>query len=98
MVEIGKKNIRIPVRIINCAKGSFRYKTLSERKGIKALFCCPSKHWRRAGTTSRPSGKCAESMKIVTVLYDAKKWSPAKAKAHARSRFKSRTKSYSVMY
>lgn len=99
MVEVGKSNIRVPVRIIRCAKGSFRYKTLSIPKGIKALFCCPARNWGK-GTTSRPGGKCKDGMKIVTVLYDTKKWTPAEAKAHAKSRFASKKSSrkYSVMY
>jgi hypothetical protein len=80
MVEVGKANIRIPVRRIKCARGSFRYKTLSERKGIKALFCCPARKFRK--------GHCGNGMKAVTVLYSEAKWTPAKAKAHAKKRFK----------
>ena len=80
MVEIGKMNIRIPVRRMKCARGSFRYKTLSERKGIKALLCCPARKFRK--------DKCADGMKIVTVLYATNKWTPAKAKAHAKRTFK----------
>lgn len=90
MVERKKANIRIPIRIIKCAAGSFRYKTLSEKKGIKALFCCKSPKWRR--------NRCSESMKLVTVLYDTKKWTPAQAKKHAASRFKPKSRSYGVMY
>lgn len=82
MVEFGKMNIRIPVRRLKCARGSFRYKTISERKGIKALFCCPARKFRR--------NKCANGMKIVTVLYSTSKWTPKKAKTHARKTFKRR--------
>lgn len=84
-MEVGKANIRVPVRIIKCAIGSFRYKTLSERKGIKALFCCPARKFRK--------GRCSESMKLVTVLYNTKKWTPAEAQAHARKRFRPSTSS-----
>lgn len=80
MVEIGKANIRIPVKRLKCARGSFRYKTISERRGIKALFCCPAKKFRR--------NKCSNGMKIVTVLYSTSKWTPKRAMAHAKKRFK----------
>lgn len=79
MVEIGKNNIRIPVRRMKCSPKSFRYKTISTRKGIKALMCCPARNFRK--------NKCSKGMKIVTVLYNVSKWTPARAKANAR-RFK----------
>lgn len=80
MVEIGKTNIRIPVKRMRCARGSFRYKTISMRKGIKGLFCCPAKKFRK--------GRCSNGMKLVTVLYAASKWTPKRAKKHAKSVFK----------
>lgn len=82
MVEVGKNNIRIPIRRIKCARGSFRYKTLSGRKGIKALFCCPARKFRK--------NKCSDGMKLVTALYSTKKWTLKKAKAHAKRTFRRR--------
>lgn len=79
MVEVGKSNIRIPIKRIKCARGSFRYGTISIRKGIKALYCCPAHKFRK--------GRCGEGMKMVTVLYSTKKWTLAKAKRHVK-RFK----------
>lgn len=76
MVEVGKMNIRIPLRRIRCARGSFRYKTISERKGIKALFCCPTRKFRK--------GRCSDGMKMVTALYSTSKWTLAKAKKNAK--------------
>lgn len=80
MVEIGKMNIRIPVKRMKCAKGSFRFKTLSVKKGIKGLLCCPARQFKH--------GRCADGMKLVTAIYSKAKWSPSKAKAHAKKRFK----------
>lgn len=74
------KSIRVPIKRIRCARGSFRYKNISPRKGIKALFCCPAYKFRR--------GKCKGGMKLVTAVYSGDKWTPAKAKAHAKKRFK----------
>ena len=73
------ENIRVVVKVMKCAKGSFRYKTLSMKRGIKALFCCPARKFRKQ--------KCADGMKMVTVLYSTAKWTPSKAKKHSK-RFK----------
>jgi len=67
---------------MKCARGSFRYKDISLKKGIKALFCCPAYKFRK--------GKCKDRMKMVTILYDREKWTLKKAKTHAKKRFKRR--------
>lgn len=80
MPEVTKNTIRIPLRRIKCARGSFRQKKISPRKGISMLFCCPTGKFRK--------GRCSAGMTAVTAIYDRKKWTPSKAKSHAKSRFK----------
>lgn len=75
-----KKNIRVPIKTVKCSPASFRYKTLSADKGIKGLFCCPARKFRK--------GKCSEGVKLVTAVYDGDKWTKAKATAHAKKTFK----------
>lgn len=74
------KTIRVIVKRMRCAAGSFRMKTFSARKGIKGLLCCPAGKFRR--------NKCQNGMKLVTVIYSRDKWTPARARTHAKKRFK----------
>lgn len=85
-----KKNIRVPIKTVKCSPASFRYKTLSADKGIKGLFCCPARKFRK--------GKCSEGVKLVTAVYDGDKWTKAKATAHAKKTFKNNPKKKPVKH
>ena len=62
-----------------CALSSFRIKTLSKHKGIKAVICCPAKKFSR--------GRCKVGTIIQSVLYDKKKFTKNQAQAHRKKMF-----------
>jgi len=62
-----------------CAKPSFRIKTLSKRKGIKATVCCPKGKFKR--------GRCKVGTVLQSVLYDKGKFTKAQAERHAKKTF-----------
>jgi len=62
-----------------CAKLSFRIKTLSKRKGIKAVVCCPIRRFKR--------GRCKVGTIVQSVLYDKGKFTKAQAERHAKKSF-----------
>lgn len=75
-IETIGKHHRIQISRKRCAPQSFRYKTLSRKKGIKALFCCPAGQWDK--------GRCQNGMQMRTVLYPKTKYTKQQAKAHAK--------------
>ena len=62
-----------------CARHSFRLKTLSKRKGIKAVVCCPIRKFKR--------GRCRVGTLIQSVLYDKDKFTRKQAESHAKKTF-----------
>ena len=62
-----------------CAKLSFRIKTLSKRKGIKAVVCCPKRKFKL--------GRCGVGTIIQSVLYDKAKFTKAQAEKHVKKAF-----------
>jgi hypothetical protein len=62
-----------------CASNSFRIKTLSAEKGIRATVCCPVGKFR--------AGKCKVGTIVQSVLYDKKKFSRKQAEKHAKKTF-----------
>lgn len=78
--ELGKVHTtenyyRIPLTRKACS--IHRYKTLSEEKGIKALFCCPK--------DALEKGRCQEPMFTKTLLYDREKWTKRQAEFHVKN-------------
>lgn len=70
-------------RVLNptaCARFSFRVKTLSKRKGIKATVCCPIRKFKH--------GRCGVGTIIQSVLYDKDKFTKAQAERHSKKTFK----------
>jgi len=70
------------IRILNpkvCDSRSFRVKTLSGRKGIKATICCPDGKFKR--------GKCKIGTMIQSVLYERKRFTKTQAEKHAKKTF-----------
>lgn len=59
-----------------CAINSFRVKTLSKKKGIKATVCCPKGKFKHR--------KCTVGTIIQSVLFDKKKFTKAQAERHAK--------------
>ena len=71
-------------RILNpkaCAINSFRVKTLSAKKGIKATVCCPVGKFK--------NGRCKVGTVVQSVLYDRKKFTKKQAEKHAKKAFSS---------
>ena len=77
--RVTRSNYRVPISMKRCAPRSFRHKTFSKRKGIKALICCPVGKFKK--------GKCKAGMETRTILYDKNKWSKQKAERHAKNKF-----------
>jgi len=79
-VHVTKSYYRARIRSPTvCAKLSFRIKTLSKRKGIKAVVCCPIRKFKR--------GRCQIGTIIQSVLYDKAKFTKAQAERHAKKSF-----------
>lgn len=74
------KSFRIPVSRKKCAPKSFRNVTLSKKKGIKALVCCPTGEYKR--------GKCQVGIQLRNIIYDKDRWTEKKAESHAKRAFK----------
>lgn len=62
-----------------CAKRSFRVKTLSKRKGIKATVCCPIRNFK--------DGRCRVGTVVQSVLYAKNKFTKKQAESHAEKTF-----------
>lgn len=67
---------RVPVSRKRCAPKSFRNVTISKRKGIKALVCCPSGEFTK--------GRCKVGVQLRTIIYDKKKYTKSEAESHSK--------------
>jgi len=74
--HVTEDNYRIPVSRRKCAPKSFRNVEISQKKGIKALVCCPAGEYEK--------GRCKVGVQLRTIIYDKDKWSKSEAERHSK--------------